>query len=63
MTGDEHPDLRGHLPDLPSLTDLPIDPGSRAEVAAHLRRLLALGRLLEEFPLPEEIEPAPVFRP
>ncbi|MGH7355150.1 MAG: AtzG-like protein [Candidatus Rokuibacteriota bacterium] len=42
---------------------LTIDPASRAAVAANLAALLAAARLVAEFPLPEETEPAPRFEP
>ena len=35
----------------------------RAGVAAQLEALRAQARLVEEFPLPDELEPAPVFTP
>jgi Protein of unknown function (DUF4089) len=40
-----------------------IAPASRAAVAQHLAALLAAARLVEEFPLPEVVEPAPRFEP
>ena len=43
--------------------DLPIDPKSRAAVNDDLTRLSAIARFLMEFPLPQEIEAAPVFEP
>ena len=42
---------------------LPLDPALKVGVAGHLARLLAVGALVAEFPLPDEVEPAPVFRP
>jgi len=42
---------------------LTIDPASRAAVAANLAGLLAAARLVAEFALPEETEPAPRFEP
>ena len=42
---------------------LPLDPARRAAVAQHLALLLAAAALVLEFPLPEEIEAAPVFEP
>ena len=42
---------------------LPLEPGSAAAVAEHLAGLLAYARLFAEFPLPGDVEPAPVFRP
>ena len=42
---------------------LPLEPGSAAAVAEQLAGLLASARLFAEFPLPDDVEPAPVFRP
>jgi hypothetical protein len=42
---------------------LPLEPGSAAAVAEHLAGLLAYAGLFAEFPLPDDVEPAPVFRP
>jgi len=42
---------------------LSIAPESRAAVAQHLAGLLAAARILDEFTLPEPIEPAPRFDP
>ena len=42
---------------------LSIAPASRAAVARHLAALLAAARLVDEFPLPDTIEPAPRFEP
>jgi hypothetical protein len=42
---------------------LPLEPGSAAAVAEHLAGLLAYARLFAEFPLPDDVEPPPVFRP
>jgi hypothetical protein len=42
---------------------LSIEPAARAAVAQHLDGLLAAARLVEEFTLPPETEPAPRFEP
>jgi len=42
---------------------LPLDPARKAAVAQHLALLLAAAALVLEFPLPEEVEAAPVFEP
>jgi hypothetical protein len=41
---------------------LPIDPAWRPAVRTHLEITLKLGKLIEEFDLPDDAEPAPVFR-
>lgn len=43
--------------------DLPVPDAYRAGVIANLERLLQLGELVMNFPLPDDIEVAPVFRP
>ena len=42
---------------------LPLDPARKPAVAHHLAILLAAASLVLEFPLPEEVEAAPVFEP
>jgi Protein of unknown function (DUF4089) len=41
---------------------LPIDPAWHAGVKLNLQLILRLGALVDEFPLPDNTEPAPVFR-
>ena len=41
---------------------LPIDPAWTPAVRAHLEVTLKFARLVEEFDLPDDAEPAPVFR-
>lgn len=41
---------------------LPIDPAWKPAVRTHLEITLRLGKLVEEFDLPDDAEPAPVFR-
>jgi hypothetical protein len=41
---------------------LPIDPAWRAEVKLNLQLIFRYAALVEEFALPDETEPAPVFR-
>jgi hypothetical protein len=45
------------------LIDLPIPPEYRPGVVENFARIAAIAQLFTEFPLPEEIEPAPVFEP
>jgi hypothetical protein len=40
---------------------LPIDPAWKPEIRANLAVTLRLARMVEEFELPDEAEPAPVF--
>ena len=46
-----------------ALIGLPIDPAHRPGVVVNIERLAQMAALVMEFPLPEEAEPAPVFRP
>lgn len=48
---------------LAALVGLSIAPADRLAVAQQLSGLLTVARLVTEFPLPDEIETAPVFRP
>ena len=41
---------------------LPIDPAWKPAVRMHLEVTLKLGKLVEGFDLPDDAEPAPVFR-
>ena len=41
---------------------LPVDPAWRPAVRTHLEVTLRLARLVEEFDLPDDAEPAPAFR-
>ncbi len=53
----------GDVERLAALIGLPIEAESRAAVAEILAGLLTAARLLAEFPLPDDVEPAPIFRP
>ena len=46
-----------------ALIGLPIDPAHRPGVVVNLERIAQMAALVVEFPLPEDAEPAPVFRP
>src|SRR5438445_9804424 len=48
---------------LAALLGLPIEPDSLAAVAENLTGLLTAARLLAELHLPDDVEPAPIFRP
>jgi hypothetical protein len=41
---------------------LPVDPAWHGAVRAHLQVTLRLAKLVEDFDLPDDAEPAPVFR-
>lgn len=40
---------------------LPLDPAQRPAVRAHLAVILDQAALVDEFPLPDDAEPAPTF--
>jgi hypothetical protein len=42
---------------------LPLDEAHLPGVVLHMERLAAMAALVAEFPLEEEAEPAPVYRP
>ena len=42
---------------------LPIDPAWMPSIRANLEMTLRLAKLVDEFPLPDEAEPAPVYIP
>jgi Protein of unknown function (DUF4089) len=46
-----------------ALIGLPIDPEYRSGVIFNLERIARMAALVMEFPLPDDAEPAPVFRP
>jgi hypothetical protein len=45
-----------------ALLDLPIDASDRAEVITNLRVIARQMKLIEDFPLDDRAEPAPIFR-
>ncbi|OLP17139.1 DUF4089 domain-containing protein [Leptolyngbya sp. 'hensonii'] len=46
-----------------ALMDLPLQPEHRPGVIANLTRITEIARLVTEFPLSEDIEIAPIFKP
>ncbi|MFD2140958.1 DUF4089 domain-containing protein [Ancylobacter oerskovii] len=46
-----------------ALAGLPLEPELRPRVLLHLETALQMGALVLDFPLPDEAEPAPVYRP
>jgi hypothetical protein len=45
------------------LINLPLEPENRQGVVVNFERIAAIARLVTEFPLPPEVEVAPVFEP
>lgn len=57
------PGLEVYVTVMARTIDLPIPRESVPLVAEHVGRLLAAGALVLELPLPDDLEPASVFRP
>jgi hypothetical protein len=55
--------LAERLPAMGAPIGLEVDPAYRPGVAAYLAELLDAAALLAGFPLPDDVEPAPVFEP
>ncbi|MBE9225674.1 DUF4089 domain-containing protein [Phormidium sp. LEGE 05292] len=45
------------------LVDLSIDPEHRPGVIQNFERIMAIAKLVTEFPIPEDLEAAPIFEP
>ncbi|WP_018389819.1 DUF4089 domain-containing protein [Ancylobacter sp. FA202] len=45
------------------VASLPLEPELRPRVLMHLETALAMAALVTDFALPDEAEPAPVYRP
>jgi 1-carboxybiuret hydrolase subunit AtzG-like protein len=54
--------LDAYIDAAPALVALTIDPAYREGVRTHLRATANAARLVLEFPLDDEAEPAPIFR-
>jgi 1-carboxybiuret hydrolase subunit AtzG-like len=46
-----------------ALIELPLDPAHRPGVILNLQRIAEMAALVMAFPLPDDVEPAPVFLP
>ncbi len=44
-----------------ALIGLPLDPAHRPGVILNMRRIAEMAALVMSFPLPDDVEPAPVF--
>lgn len=58
----EEADLDAIIDAATALTGIPLAPDWRENIRTHLAITLRLARLVQDFPLPDETEPAPVFR-
>ena len=56
-------DAEAYVDAAAALIGLPINPAHRPGVVVNIERLAQMAALVVDFPLPEEAEPAPVFRP
>jgi hypothetical protein len=56
-------DAEAYVDGAATLIGLPIAPAYRPGVIVNLDRLAQMAALVMEFPLPDGVEPAPVFRP
>jgi len=56
-------DFGEYVDRMAELMDLPIDPEYHPGVVDNLTRIAAIAQLVNEFPLPDNIEAAPVFEP
>jgi len=57
------PDPAMLVDQMAALVGLPLQPDHRPGVIENFARIRAIAQLVTEFPLPEEIEIAPVFKP
>lgn len=57
------PDLGEYLDSALAIAGLPLEDVLRPRVLMHLETALKMGRLVSDFPLPDEAESAPVYRP
>lgn len=55
--------LDRYVEQMSELLNLPIAPEYRPGVVKNLATIAAIAQLVTEFPLPDEIEAAPVFEP
>ena len=60
---DQPVDPEAYVDAAAALIGLPIDPAYRPGVVVNLERIAQMAALIMEFALPDEAEPAPVFRP
>ncbi len=56
-------DWSAYVDNMAALNGFELDVARRANIIVQLRRIEAMARQLEDFPLAAEVEPAPVFRP
>lgn len=52
-----------YVEQMAQLLDLPITPEYRPSVVENFAKIAAIATLVMDFPVPDNIEPAPVFEP
>ncbi|MFB2937739.1 DUF4089 domain-containing protein [Aerosakkonemataceae cyanobacterium BLCC-F154] len=57
------PTAAEYVDTISQLVDLPIDPEHRPGVIQNFERIMTIAKLITEFPLPEDLEAAPIFEP
>jgi hypothetical protein len=57
------PTAAEYVDTISQLVDLPIAPEHRPGVIQNFERIMAIAKLVTEFPLPEDLEAAPIFEP
>jgi hypothetical protein len=60
---DQSFDAEAYVDAAAKLVGLPLDPAHRPGVVLNLERIAQMAALVMEFPLPEETDPAPIFKP
>ncbi|MBD1806270.1 DUF4089 domain-containing protein [Microcoleus sp. FACHB-SPT15] len=55
--------LAAYIEQMSEILDLPINPEYRPDVIKNFASICAIATLVTDFPLPEDIEAAPVFEP
>ena len=58
----QHDDLDHYIEAAARMLALPLDQASRPAVKANLATIFAFAEPVEAFPLPDDAEPAPIFR-
>jgi hypothetical protein len=56
-------DVASYVDAAAALNELPLDPAHRPGVILNMQRIAEMAALIMAFPLPDDTEPAPVFRP
>ena len=60
---EQTPNLVEYVEQMSQLLDLPLEPENQPGVVDNMTKLAAIASLVMQFPLPENIEAAPIFEP